>query len=444
MAKLMTLNPNYPVERSRLLDKFNFSDYTPDEMLLLDVYLSKINPEDPTTKRIQFRKREYEIFLQKSEQQYKTFKKAALGLYKKFVDCAADEMGFDPKHIWKELSFKKDGSEWVFTMECDEQMESFFFNTQSCGYIRYLVGYTKNFTSRYSFLLYYYFKRKRQEELKYGNPIRPTVAELKKLTGTGTKKTYKEFKYFKRDIIDMAVEEICAFTDIDVTYETVKIGRTVERIHFTVLEKSTPPLLGSEPSDELKGMFAEELAEMRRGLSAAEDGKVLVQLPDGKKVWVDRDAIIAVEEERSAQEPSKKRRGRPKKEQTVEVAPEPKPQATSSPEPASEPLTELEQDLFNVVPEEVHGGEIERVRAILSVAARYIHERFLDFFGEGVSYAEARRQTIEDCNDRILDAIRRYITEDYNVRRKGIRSPAGHYRYFLVGFEGWLMDHMED
>ena len=55
MTNLVALNEKYPVERSRLLDIFDFSKYTADEMLLLDVYLSKINPRDTTTKRIQFR-----------------------------------------------------------------------------------------------------------------------------------------------------------------------------------------------------------------------------------------------------------------------------------------------------------------------------------------------------------------------------------------------------
>ena len=423
MSNLTTLDEKYPVERSRLLDVFNFSQYTPDEMLLLDVYLSKINPADPTTKKVQFRKREYETFLQKQEQQYKTFKKAAIGLFSKFIDPdhLPDEIEFDPKHVWKELSFKKDGGEWVFTMECDEQAEPFFFNTQKYGFIRYLVGYTKNFSSKYSFILYYFLKRKRQEEVRFGNPINPTIEELKRITGTGRMKLYKEFKYFKRNIIDKAVTEICAFTDIAVRYETVKTGRTVERIHFLVEEKPAPPLLShaaTEPSKELKEMFAEELRTPEEVLSAAEPEKVKVLVGD-QEVWLDRAALMAALNANGG--------------------------ATSGPYAATstafeEPLTDLERHLFGAIPPDVHQGENVRIRGIYNLVCRYFTTDITSFLEEGASYEEALAASNEAYGDQILDAINTFTIQEYNIRKKDIKS-SDHYGYYKAAFEKWLKAH---
>lgn len=464
MANLVTLDAKHPVERSRLLDVFNFSQYTPDEMLLLDVYLSKINPADPKTKRVQFRKKEYELFLERGKQKTNAFKKAALGLFGKFIDPdhLPEDIEFDPKHVWKELSFKKEGNEWVFTMECDEQSEPFFFNTQKYGFIRYLVGYTRNFTSKHSFILYYYLKRKRQEELRFGNPINPTVAELKRLTGTGSKKTYKEFKYFKRDVLDKAVEEITCFTDIDVTYETVKIGRRTDRIHFTVLEKATPPLLGhkeAEPSKELTDMFADELEEMKKLPAPEAPEKVKVRLLDGREAWVDKrmlfwdekehmetspelEAILAASSESEAsdlqQTKKAKSPGRPKK------AKEPV-HAETAPEPAEEPekeLTDFERDLLATIPEEVHKGDLARVEAIINSIRRYVqYPDFLEYFKDGMSFEQASREAADEFNEIILDKIHTFNIQEYNIRKGGIMNKEAHFKYYLVALEGWLLSH---
>lgn len=114
-------------------------------------------------------------------------------------------------------------------------------------------------------------------------------------------------------------------------------------------------------------------------------------------------------------------------------------------------LSDFDLDLLESIPEEVHKGEIERVRAVLDIANRYIAPRdFMDFceldeFDTEISRLEkvrvATQAVDEDRNERILNAINTYTTRDYNVRRNNIRHPNAHYQYFLVGFEGWLLSH---
>ena len=132
-----------------------------------------------------------------------------------------------------------------------------------------------------------------------------------------------------------------------------------------------------------------------------------------------------------------------KKKAGLSEVPKQKPDEPASP-PAVEAseedeVTNLELDLLATIPQEVHKGEIERVRAVLSMVSKYVTDRFLDFFTEGVTYPEAQRAAVEDYNERVLDAIRTFNVQEYNVRKKGIRNPEAHYKYYLVALEGWLL-----
>lgn len=63
-----------------------------------------------------------------------------------------------------------------------------------------------------------------------------TIETLKYRTGLGDK--YKEFKFFKRDILDPAITKINNQTDLSVTYRLVKEGRSVKSIVFVFMSDS--------------------------------------------------------------------------------------------------------------------------------------------------------------------------------------------------------------
>lgn len=439
MNSLVNLSEKYPIERSRLLDIFDFSKYTADEMLLLDVYLSKINPRDVSTKRIQFRKKEYELFLEKKRQQAKIFKDTAVGLYYKPFDPTylPEDIGFRPKNIWKDCCFEKDEEthEWVFTMECSKEAEPFFFDTQKYGFIRYLVGYTKRFTSKHSFILYYYLKRKRQEELRYGNPIKPTIAELKKLTATGSKKTYKEFKYFKRDVIDKALGEINSFTDIDVTCETVKTGRAIERVLFTVVEKATPPLLcesNAESSEELKELFAAELETME------EPSTLVLETPK-------------TDYKHNVAEPTEGEYWNPESETTFADNPLKKRFSNSDDRECyifnyinAVADNELEQILFQEVPEEVHAYELPKIKAIVDTLDSYHFFNITDYYEPDDadrmgSFKRARERMESERTREYRSAIRKINIQAYNIQKERIETNP--YSYYIGILNKWFKNN---
>lgn len=112
--------------------------------------------------------------------------------------------------------------------------------------------------------------------------------------------------------------------------------------------------------------------------------------------------------------------------------------------------TEFEAWLTDEIPEEVHGGEIDKVRAINDVVRKYVHTNFMDYLEfeddeddttRMKKISEASRLAAEDLNDKILNAVRTYNIRDFNVRKKNIKSPSAMFAYYLAGINGWLKNN---
>lgn len=123
----------------------------------------------------------------------------------------------------------------------------------------YLVNLKKNFTqyylsnigklnSKYSIILYKWLSmqynqyehysvkggRRAEQVEAYRNPS-IQVSELRRLTDT--EKEYKEMSNFTRKVLNNSLNEINKLTDLSVTYEKVKKGRSIDSIVFHITKK---------------------------------------------------------------------------------------------------------------------------------------------------------------------------------------------------------------
>lgn len=80
-------------------------------------------------------------------------------------------------------------------------------------------------------------ERTPQQLVDYQNP-RASLDELHRLTGT-TKK-YHDFRNFRKNVLDTAVDEITAKTGYAIAYEKVSSGRRVTGIIFHITDKRAP------------------------------------------------------------------------------------------------------------------------------------------------------------------------------------------------------------
>ena len=85
---------------------------------------------------------------------------------------------------------------------------------------------------------------RRQNQLsEYCNP-EIKVAELR--TMTDTIKEYKETYHFFRYVVENSLKEINEHTHFNVTYEKLKVGRSIDRIQFHISKKEQPQELNGE------------------------------------------------------------------------------------------------------------------------------------------------------------------------------------------------------
>lgn len=110
----------------------------------------------------------------------------------------------------------------------------------------------------------------------------------------------------------------------------------------------------------------------------------------------------------------------------------------------------FEMEVMDELPEDVHDYMIENIRAIIHIAEEYISTEYTDFVDfesdnglsnaqriqEACEYAASERQRL------IVMAIKSYIIQDFNRRKKGINADK-HIGYFQAGFRGWLEKRKE-
>lgn len=130
------------------------------------------------------------------------------------------------------------------------------------NFTQYRIEDLRHFTSSntitiYKVLMMYYNqynnyvasgKRTKEELEKLLNPI-VEVDELRELT-VQDKNKYDRFFDFKKRVIEPALKEINEYTEFNVTYETIQVGRKIAKIQFHISNNSTEKLLDKITSEK--------------------------------------------------------------------------------------------------------------------------------------------------------------------------------------------------
>lgn len=132
---------------------------------------------------------------------------------------------------WIERPFI-DFNNGVVQIKLDELMKPYLLQLKE-NYTTYELAYTLLFRSRYSLRLYeiaksIHFHELQEYKRKY------LVDELKVMLGAEKNKEYRDFK---RNALQKAVDEINKYSDKIITYEELKRGRKVLAIEFTIKTK---------------------------------------------------------------------------------------------------------------------------------------------------------------------------------------------------------------
>ena len=237
------LDEKYYVEKSKALVWAQFQDYSPGELKILDTYLSRINPREPDTSLVTFTKKEYaELMGLDSDIRTEQLKTYTGGLLSNVVTIDLPDKGYVQYPLFSEAKCYLDDKSGQVTIEvdCNPKLRTAFFDIARNGYVRYQLKNIINLKSQYSVRLYPKLK-----DRPFGWTI--SVAELREILGA-TAASYDVFKDFNKHVLQKAVKEINEITDITVTTENIRKGRSVESIRFKVTEKS-PHVITKEDAE---------------------------------------------------------------------------------------------------------------------------------------------------------------------------------------------------
>ncbi len=121
-------------------------------------------------------------------------------------------------------------------IKLDEDLVSYLFDPKQ-KLIQYKLIHILGMKLAFSIRIYELMK-------SYANIQRAAfeIDELKRLLMVQDVKSYANFKDFRTNILEIALREINKYTDLNVSYQTVKKGRKVIRVVFDIAEKQEPEL----------------------------------------------------------------------------------------------------------------------------------------------------------------------------------------------------------
>ena len=245
------LDERYWVEKSKALVWAQFQDYSPGELKILDTYLSRIDPRKPESSLVAFTKKEYaDLMGLDSDIRTEQLKAYTGGLLSNVVTIDLPEKGYVQYPLFSEAKCYLDDKTGQVTIEvdCNHKLKAAFFDIASNGYVRYQLKNIISLKSQYSVRLYPKLK-----DRPFGWTV--SVKELREMLGA-TAASYDVFKDFNKHVLQKAIKEINDITDINVTTENIRKGRSVVSIRFKVEEKKQILL-----DKEQAALFVEEEEE---------------------------------------------------------------------------------------------------------------------------------------------------------------------------------------
>lgn len=220
------------------------SELTLAEFKILDTYLSRIDSHKPEKRAVVFEKGELEKILGVKKINQKDLELRLKHLMGNVVEIPdnSTKKGFRLVTLFEEAVAEQDDyGLWQVKLECTQKAMKYFFNVENLGYLRYKLRCITSITSRYTYIMFTYLEHNR-----FRKSWEVSVEELKQILDCNADR-YKEFKYFKTEVLARVQKEMHEKTECRYSYEPIKKGRSVVAVRFTV---ETLPKASIEDIDE--------------------------------------------------------------------------------------------------------------------------------------------------------------------------------------------------
>lgn len=229
MARANKEREHLVVKSNALIQKSRYDLSTQEQKLLLYI-ISKIKPTDTSLEGLKFDLKELCNIcgIQAHGQNYADFRRIAEDLHSKSFWLETEDKITLVSWLPKVVIHKKSTH---VTVSLDKDLEPYLLKLRD-NFTAYELEYILTMKSKYAVRMYELMK-----SYAHIGEYEITVEQLKQLLQTPE---YEVFNNFKVKVIDKALSEVNALTDISVAYTPVRENRRITVLRFTIERKNVP------------------------------------------------------------------------------------------------------------------------------------------------------------------------------------------------------------
>lgn len=207
------IKQNYLVKKRNILNEIRSNNMTLQELRFFSIYLSKINPNDISTRVVRFPISDFQAIMELGRINMDYMKIVTNSLLSKIVNIPTEHGGYTAFQLFECCKIDIDNNaEWYIEINAHDKALPLMFEFKD-KYFSYQLWNALRLKSTNQLRMYEILK---QYE-KIGTRIL-SIEELRNLLGIG-KKEYKEYKNFRIRVLDACQQALSENTDIKFTYE---------------------------------------------------------------------------------------------------------------------------------------------------------------------------------------------------------------------------------
>ena len=216
------------VKHNALIQKTRYSLSTQQQKIILYL-ISKIKPDDDELKEYDLDIRDFcrVCGIETQGKNYKNVKESILQLHNKAFWIETEDIDTLVSWVQKAYIYKKDTR---LRIRLDETLKPFLLHLRE-QFTQYELSNILCMRSKHSIRLYEYLK----SFLSVGKII-VSVEELKELLDCQGK-GYSRWNNLKQMVIDKALQEINDYSDLEISIDYIKQGKTIDKVIFFIKKK---------------------------------------------------------------------------------------------------------------------------------------------------------------------------------------------------------------
>jgi plasmid replication initiation protein len=212
---MAVIKENYLVTKRNVLNEIRSNSMTLQELRFFSIYLSKINPADPSTRLVRFPLADFQAIMELGRINIDYMKQVTNSLLTKVINVPIEKGGYEAFQLFKGCVVTVDtdnNNEWYIEIDAHDKALPLMFEFKD-RYFSYQLWNALRLKSPNQLRMYEILK---QYE-KIGYRIL-SIEELRNLLGID-KKEYKAYKDFRVRVLDACQQALAENTDIKFSYE---------------------------------------------------------------------------------------------------------------------------------------------------------------------------------------------------------------------------------